>query len=184
MRTIIFLNGLGVLPPVSKTRWIWNDSFWSGYNKIYLTSKLPTSDYLVQKEVDRLSKFTQQFDKPIVAGQSLGAWWAAHIACNPNSNIAKMVLWTPMGDHRPYPIFPASAQAHPLSQTANPNNTGFDKTIIFAAQYDWVVPVRTHANLLADHFDAKVYRLNGDHFYQTNHKAGLVYMKDWIEQDF
>jgi hypothetical protein len=183
LRTIIFLNGLCVPRALSKTRLIWNDPFWKGYNRIYLTSKIPTSDSMAEREIERLSELTRRFDKPIVAGQSLGAWWASHVACNPNSNIDKLVLWTPMGDHRPFPIFPVSSQLHTTYRAPNPQNYGFNKVLVMASQYDWIVPPNTHAHPLADHFDAVTYRLKGDHFFQTNHKDGLDYMKDWIEWD-
>lgn len=183
MRTIIFLSGFAVPQIVSKTRFVWHDSFWKDYNRIYLTSKVPTSDDMVEKEIDRLSRFTQRFDKPIVAGHSLGGWWAAHMACHYPSNIDKMVLWTPMEDHQFYPIFPVSSRLRPLNRQPNSVNMGFDKTLVFAGQYDWIVPPVTHAHPLANHFDATTFRLNGDHFFQTNHQAGLSYMKDWIEWD-
>ena len=180
-RTIIFINGFAVPIFLGKSRFVWDDKFWKGYNRIYLTSAVPISDTMVTCELNRLAKLTQQFDKPIVAGQSLGAWWAANLACHPKSNIDKMVLWTPLGDTQAYPIFRTSDTHHPVFKKPNSQNVGPHKALVAYGNKDLIVPAEYHATDFIRHFDAMTYELDGGHFYQSNHKRGLSFMKDWIE---
>jgi pimeloyl-ACP methyl ester carboxylesterase len=180
-RTIIFINGFAVPKFVGKTRFVWDDDFWQGYNRIHLTSAVPISDVMVSSQLTKLNKFVSQFDKPIVIGQSLGAWWAANLACHPKSNIDKMVLWTPLGDAQKYPVFNVSDYHHPVCKAPNPHNIGPHKTLVCYGERDWLVPPEEHAHNLISHFKATEYKLDGGHFFQFNHKRALSYMKDWIE---
>ncbi len=180
-RTIIFINGFAVPKFVGKSRFVWDDEFWEGYNRIYLTSAVPVSDVMVTAQLTKLNQFIKKFDKPIVAGQSLGAWWAANLACYPGSTIDKMVLWTPLGDAQRVPIFNVTRKHHPTWKEPNQHNVGPHKTLLLYGKRDWLVPPNLHSGDLAEHFKAMTYELNGGHFHQFNHKRGLSYMKDWIE---
>jgi hypothetical protein len=44
-----------------------------------------------------------------------------------------------------------------------------------------IVPPNEHALNLARHFNAMEYKLSGGHFFQSNHRAALEYMKEWVE---
>lgn len=180
-RTIIFINGFAVPKFIGKSRFVWDDDFWRGYNRIYLTSAVPISDTTTNYHLDKLSDFVNQFDKPIVAGQSLGAWWAANLACHPKSNIDKMVLWTPLGDAQEFPIFRVSDKHNPIFKKPNLNNVGPHKTLVCYGKRDLIVPAHYHSTDFIRHFNAMTYKLDGGHFYQSNHKSGLSFMKDWIE---
>lgn len=181
MKTIIFISGWSVPETIAKSKFIWNDSLWINYNKIYLSSKTPTSDHMVEKELDRLSNFTNAFTDVILAGHSLGAWWAANLACHPQSNISKLVFWTPLCNANEYPIFNVTQRYHPINKIPNNQNIGPNKVLVFDAKYDFIVPPQYHAYPLRSHFKGSSFTLVGGHFYQKNHTAGLHCMKDWID---
>lgn len=183
MRTIIFLSGLGVPKLLAKSRFVWNDSFWKDYHRIYITSKIPFTNEIVEKEINRLCNLMAQFDNPIIAGHSLGAWWAANLACSPQSIMKKMVLLTPLGDAAAYPILNVSSCHHPINKKPNNYNVGPNRTLLVSATYDLVVPAHHHSNYMVKLFQPLVYQLNGGHFYQKNHQNGLIFMKNWIEID-
>lgn len=182
-RTIIFLSGFMVPKFVSKTKFVWDDNLWKDYNRIYINSKVPSSDQMVENELLKLIKLINSYDNVTVAGQSLGAWWAANLACRPKSKINKLVMWTPLTDTSVYPIFNVSNLYYPPYLTANKNNIGLHKSIVFSANHDLIVPAKYHCLDLIKSFNAYNYVLNGGHLLQSNHKAGLNFMKDWIEID-
>jgi pimeloyl-ACP methyl ester carboxylesterase len=182
-RTIIFISGFAVPKWLAKTRFVWENSLWEGYRKIYLPSRTPLSDGMVERELDNLCSLVNQYPNVTLAGQSLGAWWAANLACHPQSKIKKLVLWTPLGDANAYPIFNVTARHHPPFKIPNKHNVGPHKTAVFCAKDDLIVPPREHAADLITQFQPTVYRLDGGHLLQSNHKAGLIFMKDWIELD-
>lgn len=181
MKTIIFLNGVMMSTWLAKSKFLWDQTLWSDYNCVWVSSKLPYSDMMVGKELDRLQRLLEQYPNATLAGQSLGAWWAANLACRSNCNISKMVLWTPLVNHLEYPIFNVTARYHPYHQTPNPNNTGLHKALVFYGDEDLIVPQQTHAYYNIMHFKALSYKLHGGHLLQKNHQAALKYMKDWIE---
>ena len=181
MRTIIFLNGFMVPKKLATSKFVWDDSMWGDYRRIYLPSKTPLSDSMVDRELDRLCYLVNLFPNTIVAGHSLGAWWAANLACHPQAKIDKLVFWTPLADTKDYPIFNVTHRHHPMRKTPHPHNVGPHKTLSFEAQYDFIVPPREHSYHLNNHFKGSLYRLKGGHFFQSNHRAGLIYMKDWLE---
>jgi pimeloyl-ACP methyl ester carboxylesterase len=180
MRTIIFISGFMVPKWLAKSRFVWNDSLWKYYRRIYLPSKTPLSDSMVDRELDKLCHLVNLFPDAILAGHSLGAWWAANLACSPNANISKLVFWTPLGDTTDYPIFNATKRHYPPRKTPNPNLIGPHKALTFEGKYDFIVPPKDHSHCLNQHFKGMSYHLKGGHFYQSNHKAGLLFMKDWI----
>jgi pimeloyl-ACP methyl ester carboxylesterase len=182
-RTIIFLSGFMVPNILAKTRFVWDDSIWKDYHRIYMPSKTPTSDYMVAKELDRLSGIVNAYPNVTFAGQSLGAWWGANLACRPESKIKKLALWIPLGDAQAYPIFNASRTYHPPHLIPNQNSIGPHRTIVYYGKRDFIVPPKNHCFDLIKLFNAESYPLDGGHFFQINHKAGLNFMKDWIEID-
>lgn len=182
-RTIIFLSGLGVPKILARSRFIWNDPLWQNYRRIYVTTKIPTSDKMVERELANLCQLVNSFTNVAIAGQSLGAWWGANLACYPEANIKKLIMWTPLGDASCYPIFNVTPRHHPMNKSPNLHNVGAYRTAVFSAKYDIVVPIKEHAITLSNHFDALNYHLDGGHFFQKNHQAGLHFMKEWIELD-
>jgi pimeloyl-ACP methyl ester carboxylesterase len=182
-RTIIFLSGFMIPIWAAKTKFVWNDSLWKDYNKIYLSSKTPLSDGMVDRELDNLCRLVNNFPNVTLAGMSLGAWWAANLASHTECKIKKLVLWTPLGDANAYPIFNVTKRHHPANKTPNQHNVGPHRCAIFSAEYDLIVPPHFHTKDLISKFDSITYKLDGGHIYQPNHQAGLKFMKDWVELD-
>lgn len=183
MRTIIFISGLLIPKIIAKTKFVWDDQFWKNYRRIYITSRIPTSDSMVEEELRSLNNLISSYPQVTVAGQSLGAWWAANLACRPESKINKLVMWTPLGDASAYPIFNVSRNFHPPYLIPNSHNKGPHKSIVFYGKRDLIVPHKCHSVDLINTFNATSYPLSGGHAFQKNHKAGLQFMKDWIELD-
>lgn len=181
-KDIIFISGFMVSEALAKTRFVWNDNIWKNYNRIYLSSKVPISDFMVREELNRLANIINQYPDAILAGHSLGGWWAANLLCYSNINVSKFVLWTPLSNVDPFPIFNVSPVYHPLYKAPN-KNVGLQKSIIFYARNDLVVPYLEHAQHLQELFKCSSYPLSGGHFYQRDHANALLYMKDWIELD-
>lgn len=173
--TIIFLSGLGVPKILAKSKFLWNDSFWQENNRIYISSKIPTSDVMVEKELYRLSNIINSFDSPIIMSHSLGSWWAANLACT-KANFNKLVMVTPLCDHSEYPIFNVSSYYNPCNRKPN-DGFGAKNTLVYVAKYDLLVPPQSHGFLLAKHFNAQIHQLDGGHFYQTNHNEMLKTIK-------
>jgi hypothetical protein len=140
---------------------------------------MPTSDKMVEKELDRLQNLVELFPGATV-GHSLGAWWGANLALRPEVTINKLVLWTPLCDTEYYPIFNVTQRYNPTIQEGT-GNTGPAKVLALIAKDDLIVPPYGHGWRLIQHFKGTGYTLNGGHFYQNNHKAALQYMKYWIE---
>lgn len=182
-QTIIFLNGFAVPIWLSKTRFVWHDALWKDYNRVYNTSKVPLSDWMVEDELHRLDKLISQFENPIVAGHSLGAWWAANLACHTQFKIKRLVFWTPLGDTDSYPIFNVSRKFHPPLREHNKFCFGKKKSLLVHSTMDLIVPHKNHTPGLIKMFDPSIYSLFGGHLFQLNHKAGLSFMKKWIESE-
>lgn len=183
METIVFLSGFALPKFISKSSWFFEDSFWAGYNRIFYKSKTPTSDEMVVAELENLKRLTNQYPNVTVIGHSLGAWWASNLACDPQSKINKLALWTPLGEASEIPIFTVTQASEPINKTPNPHNIGPDKAFVAYAEYDLIVPYREHALPLANKFQATSLSLNGGHAWQSNHKDGLIIMKDWLKLD-
>lgn len=183
MKTIIFISGFMVPKLLAKSKFVWEDSMWKDYRRIHIPSKTPLSDTMVDRELDRLCHLVNMFPNAIVAGHSLGAWWAANLACHPQSKIKKLVFWTPLSDTVAYPIFNVTNRHYPVYKSPNAHNVGPHKTLTFEAVNDFIVPPKDHSFQLNNHFKGTLYRLKGGHFFQSNHKAGLLFMKDWVELD-
>jgi pimeloyl-ACP methyl ester carboxylesterase len=179
-KTIIFISGWQVPKFIAKTKWVWDAEFWSDYKCIWISSKTPTSDGMVRRELDRLQSLLRRFPEAAVAGQSLGGWWASNLALRPDVKIRKMVLWTPLGNAEEYPIFNVTPRYHPLNQPLT-NTYGPHRVLVYSAKDDLIVPPASHGNRLVQHFSAIGYPLKGGHLYQSNHQEALEYMKDWIE---
>lgn len=179
--TIIFMSGIFVPQWLAQSKFIWDKDLWSNYNCIWLNSKIPYSDPMVAKELDEIESLVRNYDEVILAGHSLGAWWISNLICRNSVAVKKTVLFTPLTDTSQYPIFNVTARYHPCNQEPNEDNTGPHKILIAYGNEDLIVPQTRHAFNLAVHFKAMPFRLEGGHFYQTNHKASLTYMKDWIE---
>lgn len=180
-KTLIFLSGFAVPTWLSKSKFVWNDPFWKEYHRIYISSKTPLSDNMVDRELIRLRSIINNCDNPIVIGQSLGGWWAANLACDPLINIEKMVLWTPVYNVEDYPIFNVTDRHHPRTKNINYNIYGPRKVLVSYAREDWLVPPDLHAYGLIQKFDATVCCLEGGHWFQDNHQMGLSFVKEWIE---
>lgn len=178
-KTLIFLSGFAVPNWLSKSHFVWDDYFWKDYQRIYIPSKTPISDNMVSRELDNLSNIINKYNNPVVIGQSLGGWWAANLGCQPNVNINKLVLWTPVCHADYYPIFNITKRHNPLLKTNAIQ--GPHKVLISYAYNDWLVPYEQHALPLLNKFGGMIYRLNGGHWLQKNHKFGLSFMKEWIE---
>lgn len=178
-RIIIFISGWGVPGFLQRTPLVWDDKVWEDYGRIYLSSKTPTSDVMVKNNLQKLNKFVNSFEKPIVIGQSLGAWWAANLACQPDSKIDKLVLMTPLSSLSDYPFFNASPLYYPHNRV--PYIKGPHKVLVGGAKEDLIAPVSWHASKLRWHFNATPYELNGGHYYQKDHKSFLEFTKEWIE---
>lgn len=183
MRTIIFLNGIGCPISLGKSPFVWHDSKWEGYNRIYQYSLVPTSDRMVEKELSRLSQLISKYDSPIVAGHSLGAWWATNLACRPSVHMDKLVLYSPMGTANTYPIFNVSNRYNPAHLTPNSEVVGNHKSLLFYGNIDYIVPYKTHCVPLIEKFQPTTYVLKGGHFLQTNHSQSIDFMRQWIESD-
>lgn len=179
-KTIIFISGWMVPKIVGKSPLVWDKDFWSGYKTIFLNSKTPTSDRMVAEELDYLQNIVESNPGCALAGQSLGAWWSANLALRPHVSIKKMVLWTPLGDANAYPIFNVTRRYHPMNQKPT-SNQGPHRVLTMIGKYDLIVPPNYHAEELNSHFRGMPYLLEGGHFYQSNHKSALHYMKEWIE---
>lgn len=182
METLIFLSGFLCPAWVMKTPYIFDSRLWKDYNTVYLKSKTPTSDQMVKDELLRLTKIVNSYSKPILVGHSLGGWWAANLAHEPNANIHKMVLWTPLGDATIYPMFFGStANSEFMYKAPNSNLLSPDKTLVVYAKHDLIVPCWRHAWKTASKFRAASVQLNGGHIWQDDHKKGLAILKDWLK---
>jgi predicted alpha/beta hydrolase family esterase len=181
MKTIIFMSGIFVPKWLAKSKFIWNKSHWSNYKCLWLNSKIPYSDMMVERELDYLERLINKYPGAILAGHSLGAWWAANLLCRPSFSIKKAIFWTPLVDANEYPIFNVTPRYDPCKQDPNPINVGINKTLVVYGSDDLLVPHESHSYNLSNHFKSMPYRLEGGHFYQTNHQAALNYMQDWIE---
>lgn len=179
MKNIIFLSGLCVPKFIAKSRFVWNEPLWSKYNTTFITSKIPISDNMVVSELNRLSGIINEFDNPIIAGHSLGAWWASNLACSKNISISKLILLTPLSNANYYPIFNVTPKFDPVNNI--PYIHGPHRTLVISSEYDLIVPQATHSNRIANHFCAQTYQLNGGHFYQTDHDQMINYMQSWID---
>ncbi len=182
-RTIIFLSGMGVPNFLSKSKYVWDDKLWKDYQKIYIKSDIPMSDKMVSFQLKKLTSFINKFSNCIVTGQSLGGWWAANLACEPECQIKKMVLLTPLIDANKYSIFNVSKLYNPMNRKPNDRLIGPHKSLVLSANDDLIVPPAEHSAPIIQHFNATSYALKGGHFWQSNHAAALDYTKDWIELD-
>lgn len=176
--TIIFLAGFGVPIFVMKSKWLFDDSMWTGYRRIWLPSPTPRSDAMVEKELERLKRLLWTYPGAALVGHSLGGWWAANLALR--IKIRKTVLWTPLCNEQEFPIFNVTPAYHPCNQPLI-GNYGIEKVMIFAAKDDLIVPYQQHSHNLARHFATGMHMLEGGHLYQFNHQTALKHMKDWIE---
>lgn len=181
MKTIIFLAGFCVPLTVAKSQFVWNKKMWKGYNTIFLPSKTPRSEKGIKKELLKLEKIVNSFDKPIIAGHSLGAWWAANLALHSKTDLQKIVFLTPLSDLKEYPTIFHYAPEYDVFRYNIPRaKRGAHKNLVIYGNHDLVTP-SLHGERLAYHFDAMEYHLDGGHLYQLNHYYAIKYMKDWIE---
>jgi len=178
--TIIFISGFLLPNFIGQSSLMWNDKFWQDYNRVYLNSKIPTSDIMVSQEIEELVGITSSFSNVVLAGQSLGGWWAANVACHAKCKINKLVLWTPLADTQFFPMFNATALHFPRNK--NPTIFGPNKTLTISANNDWIVPHFEHSYQLEKLFLSSKFILNGGHYYQDNHQQGLEVMKKFINQ--
>jgi hypothetical protein len=176
---IIFINGLSVPKILSKTKYVWNDKLWLNYNRTYLSSYIPTSDFDAQRKVKDLTNLINSLDNPIIICQSLGAWWGAILACTKECNLHKLIMVTPLSDVKHIPFFNVSNIMSPLKMV--PIHTGPHKVLVCSAKYDIICPPSLNAYLLLKHFNALNYEMDGGHFYQKDHISALNFMQDWIE---
>lgn len=180
-KTIIFLSGMGVPNFLSKSKYVWNDKLWADYQTIYLHSEIPMSDKMVNLNIKKLISFINKFPDCIVAGQSLGGWWAANLACEPACQMKKFILLTPLVDANQFSIFNVSKIYNPLNRVPNDRHIGTNKSLVLSAIDDLIVPPREHAAPIAQYFKSTYHSLYGGHFWQSNHAESLAYTKKWIE---
>jgi len=180
MKTIVFLSGFSMPAFVSKSSWFFEEPFWEEYNAIFYKSRTPTSDRMVLNEMDNLIELMAPYPDVCVVGHSLGGWWAANLACHPDSKMDKVALWTPLGTAGEFPIFPVSWKSEPGNKTPNAHNMGPDKVFLAYAKDDLIVPCESHALPFIEQFKTSTYALDGGHIWQTNHKEGLQVLKNWI----
>ena len=181
MKTIIFLAGFCVPLTVAKSQFVWDKKMWKGYNTIFLSSKIPRSEKGIKKELLRLERVVSSFDKPIVAGHSLGAWWIANLALYSKANLQKIVFLTPLSDLKEYPtIFHYTPEYDVFRNNIPKAKRGPHKNLVIYGNHD-LVTSSLHGKHLVHHFDAMEYHLDGGHLYQLNHYYAIKYMKDWIE---
>lgn len=179
-KSVIFISGWSVPQWLAKTRFVWDERLWSDYECLWLDSRTPSSDWMIKYELDRLQRLVEERPGCALVGQSLGGWWAANLALRFDVSIRKMALWTPVCDASAYPIFKASREYHPPFQFRTRNH-GPHRVLTLSAHEDLIVPPDAHGHELSKHFDSTTYKLKGGHIFQSNHKAALNYMKDWIE---
>jgi hypothetical protein len=182
MKSIIFISGFGVPEFVARSKFLWDEPFWSDYTCFWLGSRTPTSDRMVEKELDRLERILSRYPDSTVAGQSLGAWWAANLALRSTVDIKKLVFWTGLCNHNEYPIFNATPRYNPVYQESTNQNFGVHRVLNVYAKDDLIVPPQSHAFQLNKQFCPMPYQLEGGHLLQRNHKEALSFMKDWIER--
>lgn len=181
MKTIIFLAGFCVPLKLAKSKYVWNEKMWSDYNCIFLSSKTPRSEKGVKKELQKLEKIVNSFDKPIIAGHSLGAWWAANLAIHSKADLQKIIFLTPLADLKQYPnIFSYSPKYDVFRFNVPKHKRGPHKNLVIYGNYDLITPSQ-HGLRLSHHFDGMSYYLDGGHLYQLNHHYAISYMKDWVE---
>lgn len=179
-KTIIFISGWKVPQWIAKSKLVWDNSMWHDYRILYLDSKTPTSNQMISKELDSLQDIMEANPSAALVGQSLGGWWAANLALRFSVNIRKLVFWTPVCNASVFPIFKAGSFYNPLNRQQT-HNSGPHRVLTCSAHRDLIVPPDAHGYELAKHFNSMTYNLNGGHILQSNHKAALQYMKDWIE---
>lgn len=178
MSTVLFLSGFGAPEFASKSQFFFDEKSWKTKTLFY-KSKTPTSSTMVEFELKNLADLVAQDDTHVI-GHSLGAWWAANLACRHYSRINKMVLWTPLGLAGVFPFFKAAWHQEPFNGTPNLHNVGLDKTLVVYAKNDLIVPYVAHSLPLIDKFKAESLSLNGGHLYQTDHTKGLFAMRQWL----
>jgi len=179
MKTIVFLSGFAVPKILAKSKFVWDDKIWEDYNRVYYTSKTPTSDRMVEEELDNLAKLASKYPGAYFAGHSLGAWWLANLASMPNVDISKIVFMTPLVNMNNFPIFNVTESFNPLLR--DKRIWGFDKVCVLLAHRDIIVNPDFHGNFLVNYLQANPYIMYGGHFYQSNHKAALEFVKVWLE---
>lgn len=178
---VIFINGLSIPTYLSKTRYVWNDDLWKDYNRKYLSSPIAISNLDFQNKLESLIKIVNSVENPVVIGQSLGAWWAANLACTKEVKLNKLILMTPLVDARDVPFFNISKGINPLEKP--PFIVGPDKVLVCFAKNDIICPPYTNAYNLLRHFNGIQYHLNGGHFFQKDHTSCLKFMQDWMDFD-
>ncbi len=166
---------------LTKSKLFLDEKHWQDYQCLWLDSKIPYSDGMVEKELDNLQRLMDKHPGAVLVGHSLGAWWSANLACRPSCFLHKLVLWTPLIWSHEYNVFNVSHRYNPCNQTPNPDNTGPHKVLVCYGTKDLIVPHYKHSALAIPHFNATSYSLEGGHLYQSNHKYALEYMKDWLD---
>lgn len=182
-KTIIFLAGFSIPISIAKSRFIWKDDLWAGYNRIHISSKMPRNDQGIEKELINLEKLIDSFKYPIVAGHSLGAWWLANLIVRQNVDIKKAIYFTPLSEPSLYPhLFKYSEKHDPFTKELPQSKCGKHKHLVIFGNSDLIAPP-IQAVRLATHFDSTRYILTGGHYYQINHNIVLQLIKKWIELD-
>jgi len=179
-QTIIFLSGLAVPKILAKSKLVWDDTMWDNFDSVYYTSKIPISDKMVDLEIDNLCKLINDYDRPFVVGQSLGAWWGANLACLPECNINKLAMWTPVANASAYPIFNVTHCHNPRNKKVNDRFVGGKNSLLCYAENDLITPNYSQSLNFMIHFNPTIFKLNGGHLFQRNHEAGLIFMRDWF----
>jgi predicted alpha/beta hydrolase family esterase len=179
METIIFVSGLGVPKILAKSKFVWNDPIWKEYNRVYYTSKIPTSDHMVENEISNLLYLISNYPNCYLAGHSLGAWWILNLLYK-NILVNKVILMTPLLDTKYFEIFNVTERYNPIYKPINLLH-GSNKVLTLLSNNDYIVPAEQHSYPIANYLDSSKYILNGGHFFQSNHLDGLFFARNWLK---
>lgn len=168
-KTIFFLSPFLITESVAKSKLYWNHSLWGEYNTVYIRSKLPKSDNMVKKELNRLNNLINLFPNVILIGNSLGAWWAGNLACQPSNIKAVVLIDTIINDD--YNVLINATQKYSIMHRI-PYISGPTKILACATQ--------SHS-CVHRHFNAIPYLLDNGFFRAKNYESCLNFTKDWIE---
>jgi hypothetical protein len=170
-KTLIFLCPLLIPERVAKTKYYWNSSLWSNYDTIWIKTKLPKSDVMVEHHLNDLTNFVNLFQnsEPIIFGNSIGAWWIANLACR-KSNLKAAVMLNPILDDYYDPFINTTFKYNILRQT--PELKGPTKVLVAA---------QDKSSKIAKHFNGVPYLLDSDLFRPKNYSNCLSFIKDWLE---
>jgi hypothetical protein len=170
-KTLIFLCPLLAPERVAKSKYYWNSSLWNDYSTIWIETKLPKSDVMVERHLNELTNFINLFQNtdPIMLGNSIGAWWIANLASR-KTNLKAAVMINPIADDYYDPLINATFKYSILSQ--KPSLQGPTKILVASSD---------KSSRVAKHFSGVPYLLDFNLFRPKNYHSCLSFIKDWLE---